>query len=813
MLFYQLNVIMWLKFKILIGYAILILFLVLILYLFRKEQTKRSGFRKLEKELVEISQLAGDNYAALLELSSRAEVAVIWKDEDLKEYHHKRQIICDSLQLLKEHVSTPQQAERIDSLCLLLWNKELLLSKAMETFDELQGVGNLVQREIPAIVSTVQKQYPGFKKYEISSSNPQSNDVPRRKWKLLDIFYRKEKKSAYLRQKEWTEREFRAVSGMSSSNPATRMLHSLNDNISRQQEYRQARLLEQMDSLYANSVDLNHRMNSLVSDFEKELNGRLATRYQEFVLERDNSYYIAGGLALSVSLLAILLYSIIHRDLNRRNRYEKKLEDSDSRNRELLRSRKEMMFTVAHDLRAPLAAIKGCAELLPGENDNERRNEHMDNIVHSSDYMLSLVNTLMEYYQLDTDGVQSSLSIFNLEVLFREIAGGYRLLSMQKELVFTTHFSCLDVIIEGDRFHIRQIVENLLSNALKFTFCGEIRLEAEYNTGELCFSVEDTGIGMNECEKGRIFGAFERLEGARNIPGFGLGLAITARLVSEMKGRIELESSPGNGSRFSVFLPLPPAGKSTRLAEYVVHANSFPEPPGGIRVLVIDDDLIQQGIMRDMFFRNRIICYCCTDIRELTILLKEREYDLLFTDIQMPDFDGFSVLALLRASNLSPARELPVVAVSARPGGEEEYLRAGFAGCIHKPFSMERLLDVTLQCVKGRKREWQPDFSLLLTGEDNRGEMLGLFISESQKELGRLLAALEDRDVNKMSAILHKNLPLWETVRLDYSLEDLKELVDTDLRLWTESDYMKVTEIIKSVGKLITAAQEIKKTE
>lgn len=181
-------------------------------------------------------------------------------------------------------------------------------------------------------------------------------------------------------------------------------------------------------------------------------------------------------------------------------------------------------------------------------------------------------------------------------------------------------------------------------------------------------------MGISAEEKERIFGAFERLDNARGIPGFGLGLAITARLVSEMRGRVEVKSVPGEGSRFSVFLPVPSAGQSAPLEEKV-----FPtcEPPGGIRVLVMDDDRIQLEITREMLSRSRIHCDCCTDVRELMDCLKRQEYDLLLTDIQMPGADGFSVLELLRDSNIPRAREIPAIAVTAHSGREEEYLSAG----------------------------------------------------------------------------------------------------------------------------------------
>ena len=636
---------------------------------------QRHTLRKEEKELVAIHRLAEKSYIGLLDLSTHAEIAVIWNDDDLREYSRKRRGVCDSLQLLKEYVHTPLQKSHIDSLCLLLWNKELLLAKAMHTFNELQGIGDIVQESIPAIVSTARKQAARQKENTVSPGTGE-RDTPKKKRSIWDIFRRKENKSAYLQQREETERKRQSLSATPPTGTTTRMLRSLNERVALEQAERQARLLAQMDSLYTGSVELNGRMNNMVSEFERENNERFTARYKAFVLERDNSYYMIVGLALSVSLLAIMLYTIIHRDLNRRLRYERELEQSDRRNRELLRSRKELMASVAHDLRAPLAAVS-------------RRTGYLDNILHSSDYMLGLVNTLMEYHRMDEGGVRSNDTLFSLKVLFEEIADGHRLAARQKNLMFTVSFSGLDTIVCCDGSHIRAIADNLLSNALKFTPHGEVRLEAEYLYGELCISVRDTGVGISAEEKERIFGAFERLDNARGIPGFGLGLAITARLVSEMRGRVEVKSVPGEGSRFSVFLPVPSAGQSAPLEEKVFPAC---EPPGGIRVLVMDDDRIQLEITREMLSRSRIHCDCCTDVRELMDCLKRQEYDLLLTDIQMPGADGFSVLELLRDSNIPRAREIPAIAVTAHSGREEEYLSAGFAGCIHKPFSAERLV-------------------------------------------------------------------------------------------------------------------------
>ena len=761
------NGIIWLKLKISFGYAILVLLSAFIVYQFRQEQMQRHMLRKKEKELVAIHRLAERIYIDLLDLSTHAEIAVTWDDDDLGEYSRKRHGVCDSLQLLKEYVHTPLQKSHIDSLCLLLWNKELLLSKAVHTFKELQDIGDIVQESIPAIVLTARKQA-ARQKENTASPEAGAGDVPKKKRSFRDIFRRKENKSAYLQQREEAERKRQSLSVPSSTGTTTRMLRSLNERVTREQAERRARLLAQMDSLYAGSVELNGRMNNMISEFERKNNERFTARYRAFVLERDNSYHMVAGLALSVSLLAIMLYTVIHRDLNRRLQYERELEQSDRRNRELLRSRKELMASVAHDLRAPLAAVKGCAELLPSESDVSRRSGYLDNILHSADYMLGLVNTLMEYHRMDEGEVRSNDTLFSLKALFEEIADSHRLIARQKDLAFTVSFSGLDAVVCCDSSHIRQIAGNLLSNALKFTPHGEVRLEAEYLYGELSISVRDTGVGISAEEKERIFGAFERLDNARNIPGFGLGLAITVRLVSEMRGRVEVKSAPGEGSRFSVFLPLPPAGQSSRLEEKV-----FPtcELPGVIRVLVMDDDRIQLRITREMLSRSRIHCDCCTDVRELMDCLKSQEYDLLLTDIQMPSADGFSVLKAVHG--VDPA--LRVVAVSAR--GEldaADFTARGFSGCLRKPFAYGELLAVVCAACGGAvpaaEEPGAPaaegvDFGPLTAyaGDDAGAarSILASFAEQTAANARELEKAVERGDASAAGALSHKMLPIF----------------------------------------------------
>ncbi len=788
---------MGLKFKIVLGYGILIVLLAVTIYLFRSEQVKKNTLLRNERELVATWQLTEQIYADLLELATEGEMVSVWKQEDYISYRKKRTDICDTLQILKNNAHTLGLQNRIDSLCFLLKDKELLLGTVMNTFKRLQSQTDIVNERIPTIISKVEKLPDITKEKAIQ-------EEPKRRKNIFSIFRRKEKKSAYLQHKENAENP----QEKNSSSVTTGMLYSLNRAVSKERQAQQIMLTNQMDSLYTKNTILNQKLNSLIRTLEFESNQRISDRYRQFVSEREQSYLLISFLAISVSLLAILLYFIIHRELNRKYRYEKELETSDRRNRELLQSRKDMMLSIAHDLRSPLSTIKGAAELLPEESVPEHRNEYLESISHASDYMLTLVETLMNFYLLDTEQNRPQISVYHLESLFKEVADNFLLQARKKDLLFSSEYLNIDIVVSGDRGQLQQIISNLIANALKFTEKGSICLRAEYHDGELRFSVQDTGCGMNSKDMERIFTAFERLENARNVPGFGLGLTISYRLVSRMGGNIRVESRPGEGSTFIVILPLQQANEKSPIEES--KPVSVISRLNGISVLLLDDDIRQLRITGEILKRLGADCTLCTTSRELIVRIREKSYDVLLTDIQMPEMDGFSILELLRSSNIGCANSIPVIALTARVDDDVNYLSCGFAGCIRKPFSIDSL-SAGISGVIGtaKERAWKPDLSLLFTGEDNHKEMLKIFVNESRKELSLLHDALHRNDRQALRDILHKNLPLWETVNLDYPIEMLHEIVTTNPEEWQEKHLKEIYRIEQAASKLIIHVEKM----
>ena len=799
---------MWLRVRIFIGNTALIGLLVLTVILFHSERTDRHALWQKEQRQLHIRHRAEQAYIDLLELAILGETVSVWDTTDFHSYRSRREAVCKTLRSLKP--SSPRQQSRLDSLCLLLGQKEQLLGTVMNTFHHIYGMDKIVSRQIPAIVSSVRKSSPLPSSFP-AGETPISEQAETGGNIFSRIFKRKEKKSAYLRQKEKDRKAKAGISRNRQTQTTINMLRSLSKEVSEHREAGLDKLLDQMDSLYTNNMDLNQRLYRIIRKFESDADRLSEEYYLRSVRGSDRSFRRFFILAVSISLLTIILYVFIHRDLRRRYRYQRELEKSDETNRRLLQSKKDMMLAIAHDLRSPLTTISGSADLLPEEKDGRRKAKYVENIRHASEYMLSLVNTLMDFYLLDTEQVQSYNRIFNLESLFRETVEGHIPLTQRKNLRLSTCLSGTDVVVYGDKGHLQQIINNLLSNAVKFTREGSVLLEAEYRNDELCFSVRDTGTGIDETDSEKIFTAFERLENARGISGFGLGLAICSRLLSRMGGSIRVESRKGEGSRFTVLLPLAPADGTSPMEE---------ARPGlgrrldGMRILVLDDDIRQLGIIKEMLRRHRATCDCCTDSSELVARLRENGYDVLLTDIQMPETDGFAVLELLRSSNIPQAGSIPVIALTARMDDDKEYLPRGFARCIRKPFTMESLTEGVAEVVgKVKAENRRPDFSLILAGEDNKREMLEVFITESRKDLFRLHKALEKGDRETVRDILHKNLPLWDTLRLDFPIEELRRITTMLPGAWTTEDLAGIHEIEKAADKLLHHAMNMQKEE
>ena len=576
------------------------------------------------------------------------------------------------------------------------------------------------------------------------------------------------------------------------------------------------------------NTQLTARMDSLIKQYEEEmtLRARQDAELQQEV--RMRSARIIGGIAVGAVLLSAFFLILIMRDISRSNRYRQQLEVANKRAEDLLVAREKLMLAITHDFKAPLGSIMGYTELLSRLTEDERQRFYLDNMKSSSEHLLKLVSDLLDFHRLDLNKAEVNRVTFNPSQLFDEIYVSFEPLTAAKGLALQCHVAPeLNGRYISDPLRLRQIVNNLLSNAVKFTQKGEISLTAGYDSSKLTIAIADTGKGMALEDRERIFQEFTRLSGAQGEEGFGLGLSIVKKLVTLLEGTIDVQSTLGKGSCFTVTLPLYPVGKSIAESESpesenvdITEESAAIPPMKVIRVLLIDDDKIQLNLTAAMLKQHGIDAVCCEQLEQLIEQLRSSVFDVLLTDIQMPAINGFDLVKLLRASNIPQAKTIPVIAVTARSEMDKAALHEhGFAGCLHKPFTVKELLmtvnEGQLSADEAHITEDMAtagiNFSALTAYSEDDPEaassIIQTFIEETGKNIERMQQALNDKEVDGIAAMAHKLLPLFTMIGADETITPLKWLEACRGEKFSEKIEETTLNMLEAVRKVISEAE------
>ena len=576
------------------------------------------------------------------------------------------------------------------------------------------------------------------------------------------------------------------------------------------------------------NTQLTARMDSLIKQYEEEmtLRARQDAELQQEV--RMRSARIIGGIAVGAVLLSAFFLILIMRDISRSNRYRQQLEVANKRAEDLLVAREKLMLAITHDFKAPLGSIMGYTELLSRLTEDERQRFYLDNMKSSSEHLLKLVSDLLDFHRLDLNKAEVNRVTFNPSQLFDEIYVSFEPLTAAKGLALQCHVAPeLNGRYISDPLRLRQIVNNLLSNAVKFTQKGEISLTAGYDSSKLTIAIADTGKGMALEDRERIFQEFTRLSGAQGEEGFGLGLSIVKKLVTLLEGTIDVQSTLGKGSCFTVTMPLYPVGKSIAESESTESENADTTegaaaipPMKVIRVLLIDDDKIQLNLTAAMLKQHGIDAVCCEQLEQLIEQLRSSVFDVLLTDIQMPAINGFDLVKLLRASNIPQAKTIPVIAVTARSEMDKAALHEhGFAGCLHKPFTVkELLLTVNEGQLSADEAHITEDmgtvginFSALTAYSEDDPEaaysIIHTFIEETGKNVERMQQALNEKEVDGIAAMAHKLLPLFTMIGAEDTIAPLKWLEACRGEEFSEKIEETTFNTLEAVRKIISEAE------
>ena len=566
---------------------------------------------------------------------------------------------------------------------------------------------------------------------------------------------------------------------------------------------------------YSNDL-INTKIYRLIMDFEAEDTAFLMRRIEQTEAFRRRSSRVLGGVAIGAVVLMLLFVGMLWRDISRSNRYRQELEQANRDKEALLAAREKLMLAITHDIKAPLGSVMGYIDLLSRLTADKRQELYLHNMKESSGHLLALVNSLLDFYRLDINKIEVNRVAFSPAQLFETIRAGFAAAAAAKGLELRLEAEPDAArTVTGDAFHIRQIADNLVSNALKFTNEGSVTLRVDVVQGRLVFSVRDTGRGIGREEKERIFGEFVRLSSAQGVDGFGLGLSIVDRLVKLLEGTISLESRLGEGSRFIVSVPVGEAGAESAA---VPEAGEPTPPQPGLQVLLVDDDPLQLEMTAAMCRRAGIGAECCPYPEYAAKLVADGRFDLVLTDIQMPSADGFSVLKAVHG--VDPA--LCVVAVSAR--GEldaADFTARGFAGCLRKPFTYSELIAVIRAACGGAVPEAdEPAASgtagvnfdpLTAYAGDDAGaarSILASFAEQTAANCAELEKAVENGDASSVKALSHKMLPI-------FTMLGAAEVADTLRRAETHEGPLTDTlggELRAAIEKIRAIVAEAEKT-
>lgn len=681
--------------------------------------------------------------------------------------------------------SDDQQNLMTDSLLVLLREKDRNTIRMLRVLSEAND-SLLSAREIEEIIaeqdSVVTQQRV---QHRVITKRDSLITLPKKKGffkRLAEAFVPSRQDSAVLVN---TSLEFATDTILEAYNPADSLQQKIRIASEQKRSGKKTTIRRRNVQFRRLDTQLTARIDSLVKEYEQNIvqRARLDAEKEQYI--RQRSARIIGGIAVGAVLLSAFFLIIIWRDITRSNRYRRELEEANRRSEELLNAREKLMLTITHDFKAPLGSIIGYTDLLARLTKDERQQFYLDNMKTSSQHLLKLVTDLLDFHRLDLNKAEVNRITFNPSQLFEEVRVSFEPLTNAKNL--TLHYD-IDPALNGrfisDPLRIRQIVDNLLSNAVKFTAKGSVTLAISYSSSRLHIAVTDTGKGMAAEDRERIFREFTRLPGAQGEEGFGLGLSIVHKLVLLLEGTIDVQSTLGEGSTFTVHLPLYPVGGedavSTDASAVVPGGGNLPSldpfgqdadtskvtasPP--MNVLLIDDDKIQLMLTAAMLRQQGMGAVCCEQLDELTEQLRENKFDVLLTDVQMPAINGFDLLKLLRASNIPQAKNIPVIAVTARSDMDKaEFLKHGFAGCLHKPFTVTELIrELTVDSEQFTVVDYSSLTSFSGGDPEAARSILVSFIEETEKNIGRMETALKGEEASEISAMAHKLLPLFTMI-------------------------------------------------
>lgn len=578
---------------------------------------------------------------------------------------------------------------------------------------------------------------------------------------------------------------------------------------------------KEMEDLKIVSTKLALRSAKQLSDVHQRERDSMQKAINKAMAARRQLLWQIGLLTLITLFAIIVMIWFIWRDARKERIYRENLEAANEEIQRIMNQRERLLLTITHDIKAPAASISGFIDLMKEYVTEAQGMECLQNIKNSAAHLSRLVASLLDYHQLENGLMKVQPVSFSPTQLVKESVEGMRLRAEEKGLSISYEMTMGmkkeanqenetdKELFLADAFRIRQILDNLVSNAIKYTDHGGVNIKARVSKimGKLTLtlSVQDTGKGMTDEEKQKVFQAFTRLKSAQGIEGTGLGLSITQELVSLLGGEIQLHSTLGKGSSFIVTLPIEPAPKDDSMesreqtSDYQKEENSanqkkVPQEFVNHKVLILDDDKLQLQLLQEMLRRiagDSWQVFACNHVIDALTILHNEQPALMLMDIEMPEMNGTEMITHINHTNMT------VIAMTAHDTSiREQLIKAGFDDCLFKPFSIEKL-----SAILGIDSEPQSHFDALLAfaedDEEAAKEILNTVKQELAEHLKNLKETMEEDSlsIDKIGKAAHKLLPIASMMQMS-CLEELKALSPEHIQENGEEEIRKKLKVV-----------------
>lgn len=594
------------------------------------------------------------------------------------------------------------------------------------------------------------------------------------------------------------------------SDTIIRLLKDIQTNVAYERKVLDFSLMQKANNLRYNNSLINQKINQLLREIEQEAVDTSIQRTEENQLLFNRFIDQLTKIGILALLIALFSLFVIIKDLVRSNYYKKQLMQSKFQTETLMAHREQLMLTISHDIRTPLSSIMGYIELFQNLNTQPREQYYLSNMQSSAAHVLSLANDLLDYNRLEANKMEVNNITFDLENLVSEIVISFEPLAKAKKLEIKQERNRLDqpFFCIGDSIKIRQIVGNLLSNAIKFSQQGAIILVASLDTvtsGEhsVTFSIADNGPGILPADQEKIFNEFAQLPSQSKSQGFGLGLAITRKLVTLLNGQLTFESYINRGSCFKVQLPITFSSQQKIEKKETFTAINILQTP--VTCLLVDDDAIQLKMVESMLTQQGMHIVSCIESQKAYSLLEQQPFDLVITDMQMPHIDGEGLLRKIRNSKSSNIDNIPVIALSGNvlhPKGY--YKKIGFTAFLSKPFSSKDLISLIQSTLSIEKDMHNYNFEALTVfaaGDiDASMKILKTFYQETKCNIDLLNIYCKDNCTVEVAALAHKLQPTLLMIGAEISVEKLQRI---------QKEKLSVVSWQKLIREILTEMQTI----